>query len=191
GQSFGAFCVPGLRLILSGDANDYIGKGMTGGQIVIAPPTETTFATHQNAIMGNTVLYGATGGQLFAAGRAGERFAVRNSGVLAVIEGVGDHGCEYMTGGMVVVLGETGQNFAAGMSSGIAYVLDADNVFSSRCNCELVDIQHLGDQREVAALGTVIEWHARRTRSKHAESILNTWEQLYSSFWRVLPRGTN
>ncbi|HEY4035081.1 MAG TPA: glutamate synthase large subunit [Ktedonobacteraceae bacterium] len=191
GQSFGAFCVPGLRLILSGDANDYVGKGMTGGQIVIAPPAETTFAAHQNTIMGNTVLYGATGGQLFAAGRAGERFAVRNSGALAVVEGVGDHGCEYMTGGMVVVLGETGHNFAAGMSSGIAYVLDTDNVFSGRCNCELVDIQRLGDEREMAALRTVIGWHARKTHSKHAESILNAWEQHCSSFWRVLPHGTS
>lgn len=191
GQSFGAFCVPGLRLILSGDANDYVGKGMTGGQIVIAPPAEATLTTHQNTIVGNTVLYGATGGQLFAAGRAGERFAVRNSGALAVVEGVGDHGCEYMTGGMVVVLGETGRNFAAGMSSGIAYVLDTNNIFSGRCNYELVDIERLRDGREIAALRTVIEWHARRTRSKHAESILNAWEQLYSSFWRVLPRGTN
>jgi len=191
GQSFGAFCVPGLRLILSGDANDYVGKSMTGGQIVIAPPAETTFAAHQNTIIGNTVLYGATGGQLFAAGRAGERFAVRNSGALAVVEGVGDHGCEYMTGGMVVVLGETGQNFAAGMSSGIAYVLDTDNVFSSRCNRELVDIERIGDEREIDALHTVIEWHARRTRSKHAERILDAWEQLCNSFWRVLPRGTS
>jgi glutamate synthase domain-containing protein 2/glutamate synthase domain-containing protein 1/glutamate synthase domain-containing protein 3 len=191
GQSFGAFCVPGLRLILSGDANDYVGKGMTGGQIVIVPPTETTFIAHQNTIMGNTVLYGATGGQLFAAGRAGERFAVRNSGALAVVEGVGDHGCEYMTGGMVVVLGETGHNFAAGMSSGVAYVLDTDNVFSGRCNRELVDIQHIGDEREIAALRTVIEWHARKARSKHAEGILNAWEQLYNSFWRVLPHGTS
>ena len=191
GQSFGAFCVPGLRLILSGDANDYVGKGMTGGQIVVAPPAEATFATHQNTIMGNTVLYGATGGQLFAAGRAGERFAVRNSGALAVVEGVGDHGCEYMTGGMVVVLGETGCNFAAGMSSGIAYVLDVDNVFASRCNYELVDIERLVDEREIAALQTVIEWHARKTRSKHASNILDAWEQIYRSFWRVLPHGTS
>ncbi len=191
GQSFGAFCVPGLRLILSGDANDYVGKGMTGGQIVIAPPADTTFAAHQNTIMGNTNLYGATGGQLFAAGRAGERFAVRNSGALAVVEGVGDHGCEYMTSGMVVVLGETGRNFAAGMSAGVAYVLDIDNVFSGRCNLELVDIQRLGDEREIAALRTVIEWHVRKTHSKHAEDILNMWDQLYSSFWRVLPHGAS
>jgi glutamate synthase domain-containing protein 2/glutamate synthase domain-containing protein 1/glutamate synthase domain-containing protein 3 len=191
GQSFGAFCVPGLRLILSGDANDYVGKGMAGGQIVIAPPPETTFAAHQNTIMGNTVLYGATGGQLFAAGRAGERFAVRNSGAFAVVEGVGDHGCEYMTGGMVVVLGETGCNFAAGMSSGIAYVLDTDNIFSSRCNRELVDIHRMEDEREIAALRAIIELHVHKTCSKHAESILNAWEQLQNSFWRVLPHGTN
>jgi glutamate synthase domain-containing protein 2/glutamate synthase domain-containing protein 1/glutamate synthase domain-containing protein 3 len=191
GQSFGAFCVPGLRLILSGDANDYVGKGMTGGQIVIAPPANTTFVAHQNTIMGNTILYGATGGQLFAAGRAGERFAVRNSGALAVVEGVGDHGCEYMTGGMVVVLGETGRNFAAGMSSGVAYVLDLDNVFSGRCNLELVDIQRIEDEKEIAALRTVIEWHVRKTHSKHAENILSMWDQLSSSFWRVLPHGAS
>src|SRR5205814_8962199 len=132
--SFGAFNMPGMHLILHGLANDYVGKSMTGGQIILTPPPVASFSAHNNTILGNTVLYGATGGQLFAAGCAGERFAVRNSGALAVVEGIGDHGCEYMTGGMVVVLGETGQNFAAGMSSGIAYVLDTDNVFSGRCN---------------------------------------------------------
>jgi len=191
GQSFGAFNVPGMRLVLTGDANDYVGKSMTGGQIVIAPSPEATFASQENTIIGNTVLYGATGGQLFVAGRAGERFAVRNSGALAVVEGVGDHGCEYMTGGMVVVLGETGRNFGAGMSSGVAYVLDSEEKFAGRCNTELVELLRVDDQRELEALRTVIEWHLKKTHSKHAESILNDWDQVASSFWRVLPRGTN
>ncbi|GHO92024.1 glutamate synthase [Reticulibacter mediterranei] len=191
GQSFGAFSVPGMRLILSGEANDYVGKCMTGGQIVIAPPTNAGFASHENTILGNTVLYGATGGYLFAAGRAGERFAVRNSGALAVVEGVGDHGCEYMTGGMVVVLGEAGQNFAAGMSSGVAYVLDTENLFSTRCNTELADLSRIDDANELEALRTVIEWHARKTRSKHAEHILEQWDTIQGQFWRVLPRGTS
>jgi glutamate synthase (NADPH/NADH) large chain/glutamate synthase (ferredoxin) len=191
GQSFGAFSVPGMRLILNGEANDYVGKCMTGGQIVIAPPANAAFASHENTILGNTVLYGATGGQLFVAGRAGERFAVRNSGALAVVEGVGDHGCEYMTGGMVTVLGETGQNFAAGMSSGVAYVLDIENGFLDRCNTELVEVQRIDDTRELGALRTVIEWHARKTRSKHAEYILEQWDALQGLFWRVLPRGTS
>src|SRR6202043_3963179 len=141
GQSFGAFNVPGMRLILNGEANDYVGKSMTGGQIVIAPPSDAPYASEENTILGNTILYGATGGQLFAAGRAGERFAVRNSGAVAVVEGVGAHACEYMTGGMVVVLGETGPNFAAGMSAGVAYVLDMTGVFPMRCNSELVELQ--------------------------------------------------
>jgi glutamate synthase domain-containing protein 3 len=191
GQSFGAFSVPGMRLILNGEANDYVGKSMTGGLIVITPPANAGFASHENTILGNTVLYGATGGQLFVAGRAGERFAVRNSGALAVVEGVGDHGCEYMTGGMVTVLGETGQNFAAGMSSGVAYVLDIENAFLDRCNTELVDVLRIDDVRELDALRTVIEWHARKTRSKHAEYVLEQWDALQGLFWRVLPRGTS
>ncbi len=190
GQSFGAFNVPGMRLILTGDANDYVGKSMTGGQIIIAPPVDASFASQENTILGNTVLYGATGGYLFAAGRAGERFAVRNSGAVAVVEGLGDHGCEYMTGGMVVVLGETGQNFGAGMSSGVAYVLDKEEDFQIRCNPEMVDLQRLLDPGEVDALRTVVEWHARKTHSKYAESILEQWEQLLPSFWRVQPNNT-
>ncbi len=191
GQSFGAFNVPGMRLILNGEANDYVGKSMTGGQIIIAPASSTTFETHKNTIMGNTVLYGATGGQLFAAGRAGERFAVRNSGALAVVEGVGDHACEYMTGGMVVVLGETGRNFGAGMSSGVAYVYDPENVLPSRYNNDLVDLERMDDEGEREALRIVISLHAKRTRSKHALSLLNQWEHLQHSFWRVQPRGAN
>ncbi len=192
GQSFGAFNVPGMRLILNGEANDYVGKSMTGGQIIIAPPVDSLFASQDNTIVGNTVLYGATSGQFFAAGRAGERFAVRNSGALAVVEGVGAHGCEYMTGGMVVVLGETGYNFGAGMSAGVAYVLDTDeDLFPLRCNTELVGIQRIEDEREMEALRTVIEWHARKTRSRHAEHILDHWETIKYRFWCVLPRGTS
>ncbi len=191
GQSFGAFAVPGMRLILNGEANDYVGKGMTGGQIVIAPPIDAAFASHENIIVGNTVLYGATGGQLFAAGRAGERFAVRNSGALAVVEGVGAHGCEYMTGGMVVVLGETGCNFGAGMSSGVAYVLDTEGNFPILCNTELVELHRVNDAQELGALCTVIEWHARKTRSQRAKDLLDEWENIHSLFWRVLPRGTS
>ena len=190
GQSFGAFCVPGMRLFLHGEANDYVGKSMTGGQIVIAPPVGAPFESQENAIVGNTVLYGATGGQLFAAGRAGERFAVRNSGALAVIEGVGDHACEYMTGGMVVVLGETGRNFGAGMSSGVAYVLDRDYLFHRRYNRDLVEIQRIEDGREYGALYDLIQTYARKTHSTYATHLLNDWEHIRGLFWRVQPRGT-
>src|SRR4029434_2571096 len=140
GQSFGAFVPRGITLALEGDANDYVGKGLSGGRIVVAPPREATFAAEENVIAGNVVLYGATSGEAFIRGIAGERFAVRNSGATAVVEGVGDHGCEYMTGGRVVVLGTTGRNFAAGMSGGIAYVLDRSGSFAPRCIAQLVDL---------------------------------------------------
>ncbi len=187
GQSFGAFCLPGMRLILQGEANDYVGKSMTGGQIVIAPPTDASFAAYTNTILGNTTLYGATGGQLFVAGRAGERFAVRNSGALAVVEGVGAHACEYMTGGMVVVLGDTGKNFAAGMSAGVAYVLDMSGVFPMRCNSELVELQRVDNPEEMEALRTVIAWHRTKTRSWRAAQILAEWSRMQRMFWRVSP----
>src|SRR5207244_5576794 len=144
GQSFGAWCLPGMRLLLTGEANDYVGKGMTGGEIVITPPAALLPASFRHVIAGNTVLYGATGGRLLAAGRAGERFAVRNSGAVAVVEGIGDHGCEYMTGGVVVVLGDTGRNFAAGMSGGAAYVYDPEGRFRSLCNTAMVDLERVG-----------------------------------------------
>ncbi|MEO8970496.1 MAG: glutamate synthase large subunit, partial [Ktedonobacteraceae bacterium] len=190
GQSFGAFCVPGMRLLLNGDANDYVGKSMTGGQIVIAPPADAGFAAYKNTILGNTVLYGATGGQLFAAGRAGERFAVRNSGALAVVEGTGAHACEYMTGGMVVVLGETGQNFAAGMSSGVAYVLDTTGTFPMRCNTELVELHRLDDNEEIEALHTIIQMHHKKTRSWRASQLLAEWNRMQRLFWRVSPHNS-
>jgi glutamate synthase domain-containing protein 2/glutamate synthase domain-containing protein 1/glutamate synthase domain-containing protein 3 len=189
GQSFGAFCVSGIRLILSGEANDYVGKSMTGGQIIIAPPADASFAAHQNTILGNTALYGATGGQFFAAGRAGERFAVRNSGALAVVEGVGAHACEYMTGGIVVVLGETGQNFGAGMSAGVAYVLDMDGIFPSNCNTELVELQRINDPGEQEALRTIIQRHRKKTHSWRAAQLLAEWSRMHRLFWRVSPIG--
>jgi glutamate synthase domain-containing protein 3 len=185
GQSFGAFSVPGMNLVLHGEANDYVGKGMTGGQIVIAPPLEAGFAAHQNTIIGNTVLYGATGGQLFAAGRAGERFAVRNSGALAVVEGVGAHACEYMTGGIVLVLGETGPNFGAGMSAGVAYVFDREDTFLRRFNGELVEAQRLDDPAEAEAVRALIEAHHKKTNSWQAARLLAEWSRMQRLFWRV------
>lgn len=185
GQSFGAFTVPGMNLVLHGEANDYVGKGMTGGQIVIAPPVEAGFAAHRNTIIGNTVLYGATGGQLFAAGRAGERFAVRNSGALAVVEGVGAHGCEYMTGGVVLVLGETGPNFGAGMSAGVAYVFDREGTFLQRFNGELVEAQRLADSAEAEAVRVLIEAHRKKTNSWQAARLLAEWGRMQRFFWRV------
>lgn len=189
GQSFGAFTMPGMNLVLHGEANDYVGKGMTGGQIVIAPPVEAGFAAHQNTIIGNTVLYGATGGQLFAAGRAGERFAVRNSGALAVVEGVGAHACEYMTGGVVVVLGETGPNFGAGMSAGVAYIFDREGVFPQNCNDELVELQRLEDPAEIEALRALLQAYRKKTRSWRAAQLLAEWSRMQRVFWRVSAHG--
>src|SRR5712691_1683334 len=189
GQSLGAFNMPGMHLILHGVANDYVGKSMTGGQIILTPPPVASFAAHKNTIVGNTVLYGATGGQLFAAGCAGERFAVRNSGALAVVEGVGAHACEYMTGGIVVVLGETGQNFGAGMSAGVAYVLDLAGVFPRRCNTELVELQRINDAGEQEALRTIILWHRKKTHSWRAAQLLAEWSRMHRLFWRVSPIG--
>ena len=187
GQSFGAWLAPGVTLSLRGETNDYTGKGLSGGVISVRPPETAQFRPEENQIVGNTVLYGATAGRAFFRGLAGERFAVRNSGALAVVEGVGDHGCEYMTGGRVVVLGTTGRNFAAGMSGGIAYVYDSDRRFRSRCNLELVDLQELdeADEEEVRAL---ISEHAQRTRSLPARNLLASWEQRRERFVKVMPR---
>jgi glutamate synthase domain-containing protein 3 len=193
GQSFGAFLTKGIRLNLEGEANDYVGKGMGGGEIVVVPPKSASFEPHKNIIMGNTVLYGATGGNLFAAGRAGERFAVRNSGATAVIEGAGDHCCEYMTGGVVVVLGPVGRNFAAGMSAGTAYVLDESGEFPGKVNPELVDIEriwkdgccHRPDDEE--RLRALIEEHVAVTGSARGQDILNRWEEFMPMFWQVVP----
>jgi glutamate synthase domain-containing protein 3 len=185
GQSFGAFSIRGMRLILYGEANDYVGKGMAGGELVIRPPREARFATHENVIIGNTVLYGATGGTLYAAGRAGERFCVRNSGARAVVEGLGDHGCEYMTGGIVVVLGEVGKNFGAGMTGGIAYVLDEAHLLPERYNPQLVSIERLNTDDE--DLSTLLREHLHWTESPRAREVLANWEEFRPKFWRVVP----
>ena len=194
GQSFGAWNVGGLELSLNGDANDYVGKGMAGGKIVLRPPHRSTFATEATPIMGNTCLYGATGGRLFAAGRAGERFAVRNSGAFAVVEGVGDHGCEYMTGGLVAVLGPTGSNFGAGMTGGFAYVLDLDNRFVDRYNHELVEIQrvHSGYMEEYRNhLHRVIEEFCRETNSDWGWRLLDDFPDYVGRFWLVKPKAAD
>ncbi len=188
GQSFGAFCIAGMRLLLTGEANDYVGKGMSGGEIAIRPPEEATYPWHEAAIVGNTVLYGATGGALFAAGRAGERFAVRNSGAEAVVEGVGEHGCEYMTGGTVVILGETGWNFGAGMTGGAAYVLDPTGQFQGRYNPDLIYAERLQPGPEADHVRRLIERHVELTGSPRAREILEQWEAFIPQFWAVHPK---
>ncbi|PIQ83467.1 MAG: glutamate synthase large subunit [Candidatus Omnitrophica bacterium CG11_big_fil_rev_8_21_14_0_20_63_9] len=190
GQSFGAFCINGLRLALIGEANDYVGKGMAGGELIIRPPDESGYAWHQNVIIGNTCLYGATGGVLYAAGRGGERFAVRNSGAIAVVEGLGDHGCEYMTGGIVLVLGQTGRNFGAGMTGGRAYVLDRERVFEKRVNLELVELDRLEHTEDINNIRTLLERHFIATQSSHALNILTDWDDFQELFWIVIPRGS-
>jgi glutamate synthase domain-containing protein 2/glutamate synthase domain-containing protein 1/glutamate synthase domain-containing protein 3 len=188
GQSFGAFLAPGIDLRLTGEANDYVGKGMAGGRIVVRPDPAATFVWHENSIVGNTVLYGATGGEAFFAGKAGERFAVRNSGATTVVEGLGDHGCEYMTGGMVVCIGRTGRNFAAGMSGGFAYVLDEDNRFRRRCNLAMVDLEQISaEDEDVLWLKQIITRHYHLTGSPHAAEILLNWDQSLGQFVRVFP----
>ncbi len=192
GQSFGAFGITGLNLELMGEAQDYVGKGLSGGEIVIKPHEDATFVPHQNVIIGNTVLYGATGGRLHAAGVAGERFGVRNSGATAVVEGVGDHGCEYMTGGTVVVLGETGRNFGAGMTGGEAFVYDVNEEFQRRYNTELIAIRRLVDMNEATldqTLRALIEQHLARTGSQRAQTLLDDWATQRQLFWYVAPRG--
>ncbi len=187
GQSLGAFLYRGMRVILRGEANDYVGKGMTGGELALMPPESAPFESHQNVIIGNTCLYGATGGMLFAAGRAGERFGVRNSGAKAVVEGVGDHGCEYMTEGVVVILGETGRNFGAGMSNGIAYVLDEKGDFPSKLNPELIAIKRVNGAQDVEILTGLIQRHVQLTGSRRGQEILKNWERYQPLFWKVAP----
>jgi glutamate synthase domain-containing protein 3 len=189
GQSFGAFGAPGLTLEVEGDANDYFGKGLSGGRLILYPPRNAAYVAEQNIIVGNVALYGATQGQVYIRGLAGERFCVRNSGVEAVVEGVGDHGCEYMTGGRVVVLGPTGRNFAAGMSGGIAYVLDESGVFAEKhCNRELVDLEELLDHREIAEVLGMIRRHHELTDSPVAKRVMDEWNALRPKFVKVMPR---
>ncbi len=192
GQSFGVWNAGGLNLVLEGDANDYVGKGMAGGKIVIYPAQGVTFKTNQTTIIGNTCLYGATGGKLFAAGLAGERFAVRNSGALAVVEGVGDHGCEYMTGGVLVVLGPTGLNFGAGMTGGFSYILDSDNTFVDRYNHELVDIHRIGTEAMDGHrnyLRGLIEEFVAETGSAWGQTLLDDFSAYLDRFWLVKPKA--
>jgi glutamate synthase domain-containing protein 3 len=187
GQSFGAFAARGLTLELHGEANDYVGKGLSGGRIIVRPPKGAKFLPDETVIIGNTALYGATAGEALFGGVAGERFAVRNSGATAVVEGVGDHGCEYMTGGVVVVLGRTGRNFAAGMSGGFAFVLDASSDFATRCNRALVELAPVADAADAALLKRLIERHARFTGSARARHVLAHWEDTLREFVRVVP----
>jgi glutamate synthase (NADPH/NADH) large chain len=209
GQSFGAFLAHGITLQLEGEGNDYVGKGLCGGRIIVKPSEDSKLVAADNIIVGNTVLYGATAGECFFSGVAGERFAVRNSGAIAVVEGLGDHGCEYMTGGMVVVLGQTGRNFAAGMSGGVAYVLDEDGTFPQRCNMSMVQLEaipeeaaasedgevdskgrvhfnHLNKSDEAALRGK-IEKHLRYTGSARAKQILDNWSTYLPKFVKVMP----
>ena len=188
GQSFGAFLPRGITMRLEGDANDFWGKGLSGGKLVVYPPRQSPFASHENVIVGNVCLYGATSGEAYVRGIAGERFAVRNSGAIAVVEGVGDHGCEYMTAGRIVVIGRTGRNFAAGMSGGVAYVLDADSRFASRCNQQMVDLEPLESEEDVEFVRMMLRRHVRYTNSGRAVSLLADWLDEQSRFVKVIPR---
>lgn len=188
GQSLGAFAVQGLRIEVEGDANDYVGKGLSGATLVLRPSSATPCVTEKNSIIGNTVLYGATAGALFAAGQAGERFAVRNSGAVAVVEGCGSNGCEYMTGGTVVVLGKAGDNFGAGFTGGTAYVLDRDGDFPKRVNRDTVMCQPVTAQRWQDELRSLVERHVRETGSTYAADLLHHWEDVLPKFWHVVPK---
>jgi glutamate synthase domain-containing protein 3 len=189
GQSFGAFLAKGVTLTLEGDANDYIGKGLSGGRIVVYPPKAADFEAARNILIGNTALYGATSGEAFFSGRAGERFAVRNSGATAVVEGVGDHGCEYMTKGLVVVLGDTGRNFAAGMSGGIAYVLSEGDAFREHlCKRDSVDLDPVESAEDINVLKQLLERHVEFTGSKKAQWALREFGRLLPAFVKVFPK---
>jgi glutamate synthase (ferredoxin) len=190
GQSFGAFVPRGITLELEGDANDYLGKGLSGGTMIVYPPAAATFVPEENVIIGNVAFYGATGGEAYVRGVAGERFCVRNSGVNAVVEGVGDHGCEYMTGGRVVVLGAAGRNFAAGMSGGTAWVLDTAGDFARRCNLQMVQLEKAADQpaEEIEAARAMVARHVELTNSALAERVLAAWDELLPKFTVVMPK---
>ena len=187
GQSFGAFLPKGVTLSLEGDSNDYYGKGLSGGKIIVYPPKNVTYDRSENILIGNVAFYGATGGRAFINGVAGERFCVRNSGAVAVVEGVGDHGCEYMTGGTVVVLGKTGKNFAAGMSGGIAYVLDEDWDFYQRANKDMVTLESVEHKYDVSLLKDLIREHVEATGSPRGKEILENFGEYLPKFKKVLP----
>jgi glutamate synthase (ferredoxin) len=187
GQSFGAFLPRGITLTLEGDSNDYAGKGLSGGKIIVFPPRTARFVAADNILIGNVALYGATGGQAFFRGRAGERFCVRNSGAHAVVEGTGDHGCEYMTGGVTVVIGPTGRNFAAGMSGGMAFVFDEEQDFPQRCNLEMVELETLNELEDIELVRDLLIQHAGYTASQVAARLLNDWEWAAGKFVKVMP----
>jgi len=188
GMSFGAFVPKGVTLTLEGDANDYLGKGLSGGKIIVYPPRHSTFVPEENILVGNVLLYGATSGEAYFRGIAGERFAVRNSGAHAVVEGIGDHGCEYMTGGRIVIIGKTGRNFAAGMSGGIAYVLDESDDFKIRCNLEMVDLESLAEDEDIETIKSLLTRHVQYTQSTVAQKILDKWRHYQSKFIKVMPK---
>jgi glutamate synthase (ferredoxin) len=188
GQSFGAFVPKGVTFELEGDANDYLGKGLSGGKLILYPPQGSTFVAEENIIAGNVAFYGATSGEAYIRGMVGERFCVRNSGVRAVVEAVGDHCCEYMTGGKVVVLGRTGRNFAAGMSGGIAYILDETGDFPTRCNTQMVGLETLEDPEEIRELHEMIQQHRDYTQSEKATKVLDNWDEMVPKFVKVMPR---
>jgi glutamate synthase (ferredoxin) len=188
GQSFGAFLPRGVTMTLVGDANDGFGKGLSGGKLRVFPQKESTFAAEENIVVGNVAFYGATSGEAFVRGLAGERFCVRNSGVEVVVEGVGDHACEYMTGGRVIVMGATGRNFAAGMSGGIAYVLDSDGTFRRRCNMEMVELEPFEDPGDLDYVQTMLMKHVALTGSTYVEGLLGDWETLQRRIVKVMPR---
>jgi glutamate synthase (ferredoxin) len=187
GQSFGAFVPRGITLVLEGDANDYVGKGLSGGKLVVTPPKNVRFDPSTNVIIGNVALYGATGGRAFFRGTAGERFCVRNSGSMAVVEGVGDHGCEYMTGGVALIIGPTGRNFAAGMSGGVAYIYDPNGEFPAKCNMEMVELEKFADKEDIDQVRDLLIQHSGYTGSTVASEILNDWENTQKKFVKVMP----
>jgi glutamate synthase (NADPH/NADH) large chain len=187
GQSFGAFGASGLTLVLEGDANDYVGKGLSGAKVIVKAPKKSTFKAEENSIAGNTILYGACDGELYVNGIVGERFAVRNSGAVAVVEGVGDHCCEYMTGGTVVVIGDTGRNFGAGMSGGTAYVFDEYTSITDKCNEEMLEIETLKDKEDEETVYNLIKKHYENTNSKKAESIIENWDEYKVKFKKIIP----
>ena len=187
GQSFGAFIPKGMTFELEGDANDYMAKGLSGGKIMVYPPNNSTFVAEENILIGNVALYGATSGEAYFRGLAGERFCVRNSGAEAVVEGVGDHCCEYMTGGRVVVLGQTGRNFAAGMSGGIAYILDLEGNFDLKCNKEMVELEKLIIPDDIEEVKALISNHITYTKSTLAKNIIENWKDFLPKFIKVMP----
>ena len=187
GQSLLAFGVHGVTVRVEGDVNDYCGKGLSGGKLIVYPPRESSFPAEDNIIAGNVVLYGATAGEVYLNGIAGERFCVRNSGADAVVEGVGDHGCEYMTGGRAVILGKTGRNFAAGMSGGVAYVLDLDDTFPPLVNREMVGLETLSEPEDQEAVLSLVRKHVEYTGSKKGQAVLDNWDQMIGKFVKVMP----